>query len=216
MTTSEIRQLIEFQAQQLGPSLHLGVATALAGAIKRTQGLDRGKYPHLLPLTMRAEMREFLETNRLAAGWKVAGDPRLMGQLLLAQDEHRLELRFLKERRRTYPGGVPAAGPNRSRREVWGQLPLDFPVPIAAELMGPVRLLLLWDTAGSGDDLEFSLRIVHTIAAGVYGSAVPCDLILDVNDGGEIFKHLEFAGSPDEDHDFFVVDIDREENESGA
>lgn len=47
---------------------------------------------------MRAEMREYLETNRMANDWKVAGDPRKMGQLLLINPALSMEMQFLKER----------------------------------------------------------------------------------------------------------------------
>lgn len=217
MSSGDIRQAIEVQAGALGPVLHAGVATSLAGALKRNQGLKHAKYPHLMPLTMRAEMREYLEANPMVNDWKVDGDSRKMGQLLLAQKDLNLEMRFLKERRRSHPGGVPVAGKNKARRDVWADVPLDFALlAAAAPKSEPVRLLLLWDFLNAQTLDQFTLRIVHTLAPGVYGKAVPCDLILDVNDGGEIFKRLEFTGSPDDDDLFGLVDVDEEENESGS
>lgn len=217
MSSGEIRQAIEVQAEALGPVLHAGVATSLAGALKRTKGLAYTKYPHLMPLTMRAEMREYLEANPMVNDWRVEGDPRKMGQLLLAQEDLNLELRFLKERRRSYPNGVPVAGKNKTRRDVWVAVPLDFALLAAATPKAePVRLLLLWDFLDTQTLDQFTLRIVHTLAPGVYGKSVPCDLILDVKDGGGIFKRLEFTGSPDDDDLFGLVDVDEEENESGS
>ena len=40
--------------------------------------------------------------------------------------------------------------------------------------------------------------------------------LADVNDGGEIFKSLEFTGSPDDDDLFGMVDVDEEKDESGS
>lgn len=218
MSSGEIRQAIEVQAGVLGPVLHAGVATSLAGALTRNAGLQHTKYPHLMPLTMRAEMREYLEANPMANGWKIDGDPRKMGQLLLAHSELNMEMQFLKERRRTYPGGVPAAGKNKTRRQRWSNDPLDLNLHDVAHLdsAGPVRLLLLWDFLDAANLDQFKLRIVHTLEPGVYGKAVACDLILDVNDGGEIFKSLEFTGSPDDEDLFGEIHIDEEEDESGS
>lgn len=212
MSRGEVRQAIELQAEALGSLLHAGVATSLAAAQRRNEGLRHSKYPHLIPLTVRAEMREFLESNPAPNDWKVDGDPRLMGQLSLVHSDLNMEMRFLKERRRTYPGGVPIAGKTQARRERWISDPLDIAWPNGTTDMGePVELLLLWDFLTAETLDEFQLRIVHTLAPGVHGRAVPCDLILDVNDGGFIFSHLRFPGSPEPD-DFFSVEIAEEED----
>lgn len=216
MSSSGIREVIEAQAKLLGPVLHAGAATALASSLERTKGLRYTRYPHLLPLTMRVEMREYLEANPMLNGWEVSGDPRKMGQLLLHQKDLNLKLRFLKERRRSYPNGVPPAGKNKARRDAWVALPLDFAVLGAASpKAAPVRLLLLWDFLDAQTLDQFTLRIVHTLAPGFYGKSVPCDLILDVQDGGEIFKRLAFRGSADQHNFFERVDVDETENESG-
>ena len=218
MSSGEIRQAIEVQAGVLGPVLHAGVATSLAGALARNKVFKHGKYPHLMPLMMRAEMREYLEANPTANDWKVDGDPRKMGQLLLKHSDLNMEMQFLKERRRSYPGGVPIAGKNKGRRQRWSNDPLDLDLPgqPQTDAIDPVRLLLLWDFLDAQALGQFSLRIVHPLEPGVYGRAVPCDLILEVNDGGEIFKSLEFSGSPDDDNLFGLIDVDEEENESGS
>jgi len=190
------------------------MAVSLASAGKRTRGLPYERYPHLLPLTMRAEFREYLERESIPGGWSVGGDSRAMGQLLLQHAELGLEMRFVKERRRSYPGGIPVAGKNAARRARWTQPPLDLHIPGASRtVIDPVNLLLCWDFAARKTLDEFRLRIVHTLAPGTYGSAVPCDLILDVENGGTIFTHLAFAGA-DEDEDFFRLDISEEENGS--
>lgn len=215
MSSGDVRRAIEVQTEALGPVLYAGAATALTASRKRRRGLAHERYPHLLPLLMRVEMREFLEENPLPNGWVVGGDSTKMGQLLLHQPDLNLQMRFLKERRRTYPGGVPVAGRNPSRREDWIAEPFDFALPAGSNTPGSVRLLLLWDFLSRRDLKRFSLRIVHTLTPGVYGKAVPCDLILDVNDGGEIFKRLEFTGAP-QDRDFFAVEIAEEDGDGGS
>jgi len=217
MSSGEVRQAIEVQAEVLGPVLYTGVATSLAAALIRNKGLGHDKYPHLLPLLVRAEMREFLESNPAPNSWTIGGDSRKMGQLLLTQRDLSLEMRFLKERRRTYPGGVPIAGKNQVRRQQWTSDPLDIAVPEPTRNdIDPVRVLLLWDFLDGQTLDQFTLRIVHTLAPGVHGQAVPCDLIVDVKDGGTIFSHLKFPGSPEHD-DFFMVEIaEEEEGDSGS
>jgi hypothetical protein len=80
-----------------------------------------------------------------------------------------------------------------------------------SKVINPLNLLLCWDFASREAMDEFRLRIVHTLAPGTYGATVPCDLILDVEDGGNIFSRLKFAGS-DDDEDFFRINIREEEN----
>jgi hypothetical protein len=214
MSNEESRATIETQAQALAPTLHAGMATSLAAARKRTAGFAHDRHPHLLPLTMRAELREYLEREVMPNGWEVGGDSRLMGQLLLTQSALGMEMRFVKERRRSYPGGVPTAGKNPTRRLRWTQDPLDLELSGATKsVINPVNLLLCWDFASPESLDEFRLRIVHTLAPGAYGSAVPCDLILDVEDGGSIFTRLKFTGSRD-DEDLFKIDISEEEDGS--
>lgn len=217
MSSSETERIVLAEARNLGPLLHAGAATALAGSHVRAAGLGHAKYPHLVPMLMRSELREYLESNPVPNGWEISGDSRKMGQLLLRHSGLNLEMRFLKERRRTYPGGVPVAGASATRRKQWINEPLDFEmpgIPTTAQV-DPVRLLLLWDFNDAEALDQFSLRIVHTLAAGTYGQAVPCDLIVDVEDGGTIFGHLSFPGAHDS-VDFFEVDIDEREDESGS
>lgn len=83
MSSQGIHRAIETQAEALGPVLYAGVASAVAAAHVRRRGLEHSKYPHLLPLLVRTELREFLESNPIPLGWDVDGDPRKMGQLLL-------------------------------------------------------------------------------------------------------------------------------------
>ena len=214
MSAETQRSAVEIQAQALGPALHAGMAVSLVAARKRTSGLAHHRHPHLLPLVMRAEFREFLEHEAMPNGWEVSGNPGLMGQLSLSNPQLGMDMRFLKERRRSYPGGVPAAGSNATRRQRWTQDALDLGLPTDPEAsINPVNLLLCWDFASGSSLDEFRLRIVHTLSPGTYGAAVPCDLILDVEPGGSIFSRLKFTGSDDHE-DFFSLNISEEENGS--
>lgn len=218
MSGREVRRAIELQAEALGPVLYSGLATSLTAAHSRRQGLKHSKYPHLLPMLVRTELREFLESNRMPPGWSVGGDPRKMGQLLLNHRHLNLEMRVLKERRATYPNGIPVAGRNPARRAVWAADRLDLTWPSSTRVGHPdelVRLLLVWDLVTGSHLREFTLRVVHTIGTGIYGRAVPCDLVLDVKDGGGIFKSLEFTGSQ-ENEDLFAIEIDEEGDEIGS
>jgi hypothetical protein len=70
------------------------------------------------------------------------------------------------------------------------------------------KLLLLWDLLDSQDIKSgFTLRIVHTLAPGTYGSAVPIDLSIPLDASGGSWESLEFSGGDDAEN-FFVVDID--------
>lgn len=144
-------------------------------------------------------------------GWRVAGDPRRMGQLQLVNDSENLVLRVLKERRRTYPGGVPVAGPNSARRAVWRQTPLAIDLPDEPILNEAIELLLLWDRASEPGGSVVTVRLVHTLAPGIYGKRVPLDLSYELTPGGGIFDNLRFGGDPQDD-DLFAS-IDRQENE---
>jgi len=216
MSVDPIRAVIEAESRALGPTLHTGMATSLLAADGHMGRLRHTKYPHMLPMRLRCELREFLEEEGLPAGWRTGGDPRLMAQLFLSNDDLGLKLRVLKERRRTYPGGVPVAGRNAARREQWIAEPLPLELPLAVvkqQRKGPIPLLLLWDFAGE-DLTSFSLRIVHTLEAGVYGKRVALDLNLEVQTGGTIFDRLAFRGSP-EDDDLFGYSAELDEGEEG-
>lgn len=208
MTRDEMLRLVTSQATLLGPRLYESMSAAIQGAETRARGLKRSTYPHLRPLLTRAEVREYLRHEGLPEPWVLDGNPSLMGQLSLTAPELGLTLRLLKERRRTYPDGVPPAGRNPGRRQAW-QEPLPLEMLAGAQPAALTELLLLWDYAESekSDDTSFTLRIVHTTEAGEYGRAVRCDLDLRVQAGGTIFEQLVFRGDTD-DHDFFAVDID--------
>jgi hypothetical protein len=199
----DVRSVITAEAEVLSPHLYECVAESLQAARRRLAGLDYSMHPIPLPMVLRAEARERLKQRVLPSGWEVAGESRLMEQLQLEHPGHLFELRFLKERRRAYPGGVPAAGPNSSRRRAWDQYALDLDLDVAAAAPTLTTFLLVWDLKNSKNlDDGFTLRVVHPLKPGTYGQAVPCDLSLDLLPGGGIFDRLAFKGDA-EDTDLF-------------
>ena len=214
MTRDEMHQIVEVQAGLLGPRLYEGMSFAIQDAAGRAKGLDHTKYPHLRPLLTRSSLREHLEAEGLPARWQIGGNPSLMGQLYLSETTLGLKLRVLKERRRTYPGGVPIAGLSPTRRLTW-QAPL-FPISaITPPAQVPVNeLLLLWDYADKDKIKEgFTLRIVHTVEAGQHGRPVRCDIDFAVKTGGTIFENLTFTGDADEEN-FFATEAEIDDAET--
>lgn len=205
-----IKPFITHQAGVLSGTLDDAMATALAQARDDSRRYPHEKFPHLLPMLLRCAVRMDLEKRYLPPGWELAGNPKLMGQLLLSNDEYAIDLRLLKERRRSM--GVPHAGRNPERQKAWSgdiALPGTFPAPAQ-----PTRTTVLWvwdlldlPDAEDNEALAFTQRLVHTIAPGSYGRRVPCDLSLDLRHGGGIFDNLEFKGGDDET-DLFHVELD--------
>ncbi|MDR0285417.1 MAG: hypothetical protein LBI33_11115 [Propionibacteriaceae bacterium] len=160
---------------------------------------------HVMRLSLRIRLSE-----RSLPGWGLGGNPALSGQLHLVQADSGLLLKVLKERRRTYPGGVPPPGYNRTRREYWRNEPLQPVLPGMPRLLptdGWTNLLLLWDLVDAMDiDQGFTLRVVHTLTPGSYGSNVPIDLSVPLDASGGLWESLQFPGS-DDSEDFFV-DVD--------
>lgn len=215
MTPNEMQRLVMTQSGILAPRMYEGVASALADANTRTRGYKSDKYPHIRPMMARIAFREYLESETLPAEWRLGGNPKLMGQLYLTAPTLGLKLRFLKERRKTYPSGVPVAGQNRARREAWQQGGL-FPRPTVPvqQTQTMSELLLLWDYAKKESVAEgFTLRIVRPLAAGVYGQAVPYDLDIAVRPDGTIFTDMTFSGDSDDEDFFGEANIDRAEND---
>lgn len=209
MSDSAWRQLVEAEATRLGPRLFEGMSIAIPSAGNRARGLAHSRYPHVRPLLVRSDLREYLEGELLPAGWQVDGNPALMGQLLLVHRAFGLRFRVLKERRKC-PHGVPTAGRNSARRREWQAA---LPGPLTASRSRVTELLLLWDYAeADASGVAFTLRIVHTTEAGVYGRAVRCDLDLEVQAGGTIFESLSFGGGEDEEDFFSEVEIEQAEN----
>lgn len=215
MTPQHMRLRVERCADMVSLELYEGVTTGVASARAMLRSLpNRGDYPHLLPLGARAFMREHWLANGLPGDWQVAGNPRLMGQTFLWSANENLEMRLLKERRRSYPGGVPIAGSNETRRDDWRQAPFGFEIPGQPVSDETVRLLALWDLAQKDQGLVVSVRVVHTLAPGVFGSKVPVDLSYEIKPTGGIFDMLQFRGDSQDEN--FFAEIEREENEGDA
>jgi hypothetical protein len=206
MATPELARLVAQCVSPISPLLYQDTAIAITNAENRVGDLVRRGHLHLRSLTTRAELRAQLEGQALS-GWVVMGNPALMGELYLHHPEAGMTLRVLKERRRTYPGGVPVAGSNRARQQYWAQD--TFPgMPQTPRDNDEIRLLLLWDLVSATDiGRGFVLRVVRTTAVGQYGSSVPIDLSVDLSASGAAWEHLQFVGY-DEPEDFFRIDVD--------
>jgi len=213
MTREDVRRAVKGYADSASVALWEGLAAGIAEAEATLRGLPhRSDYPFALPLLARMHMRNYWIDGGAPAGWVVGGNPRLMGQTLLLHKEANIEMRLLKERRRTYPGGVPVAGTNAERRQYWqAMLPFNSVFPNESLVEDRLRLLLLWDRVMSGGEGRLTLRIVRTLGPGIYGQRVPLDMNYEIKQHGGIFDHLRFPGDPQDD-DLFA-DIDWQENE---
>ena len=215
MTLIETRLRVERCVQAISAPLYEGIASGYAEAEARLGTLTRiEEYPSLTPMVARAGMRNYWLDHGLGLEWRVGGNPRLSVQTTLYNHSEGLELRLLKERSRRYPGGVPVAGSNHARRQVWmgEQLGLEVPGLPAARTH---RCLLLWDRLlTEGGDPQLTVRVVHPIGTGVWGNRVPIDMSFEINPGGGMFDTLSFPGDPQLD-DFFP-NITREDNDEAA
>lgn len=154
-------------------------------------------HQHLIPIMTRVYMRDYWLNTQQIDGWTIGGNPRKTSQLILFSDEHPLELRVLKEHLGIQSGGVPPAGCNTARRTTWSNPPLlrteNEPtlmdgLPPGDEPGDRLRLLLLWDFQEHSEsegfspnlDDDLSIRVVHPIAPGRWGSPVPIDLSIDL------------------------------------
>ncbi|MGL5829470.1 MAG: hypothetical protein ACRC0L_07865 [Angustibacter sp.] len=212
-----VRETIERHVRAIAPTVYEGMAQSLILANRRAEGLSHPKYPHNLPMQARMELREYLEGVELDGGWLLAGNSRLMAELTLELPQENLVMRFLKERRRTYPGGVPVAGSNLARSNEWTNQSLDLTVPghdVTVIEDDPINLLLLWDFLDVQSHDGFGLRVVHTLKPGSYGHAVPIDLIINLDATGFTASRLKFQGSGDSEE--FFVDLTEEKVEDDA
>lgn len=205
------RDFVQERVGTIAQPLYEGVTAGLADAESRLAGYPHlDSYPALTAILARHSMRNYWVDGGMARPWEVQGQPHLMGQVIIVNAAANLELRLLKERIRTYPGGAPVAGKSDLRRQYWTQLAFDYPVPSAVN-EERTRLLLLWDRIAVEEEAQISVRVVHTCAPGHYGSAVPIDMSFNIEPGGGIFDQLTFEGDPQND-DFFP-DIAEDDNE---
>lgn len=212
MPADATRATVEALLSTVGQSLYEGVTVGLAASDTLMGRVPyREDYPWLASAHARVGARNYWRDNGIGDGWSLRGNPRLMGQTLLEHAEESVVLRLLKERRRTYPGGVPVAGSNEARRQEWQQPPLDVAADNAPTWASKTVLLLLWDRqVDSGRDVV-TVRAVHTLAPGVYGRAVPIDMSFDIEPGGTVFDQLAYRG--DDQPDDFFPHIVRDDNE---
>jgi hypothetical protein len=214
VATDDLVRLIADAVAPISPLLFQDTSIALTNAEGRVGDLVRNGAVHLRALTMREELRVMLADQDLA-GWATEGNPAKMGELYLRHSKTGLLLRVLKERRKTYPGGVPVAGTNQARRAYWAQQyqPM-LPIPGLAAVE-PLNLHLLWDLV-NGQDIEqgFTLRVVHTTEPGIYGSPVRIDLSVELDANINPWANLQFLG--DEEMEDFFPDEETGTDQQGA
>lgn len=212
-----VAQIVLERIGVIAPLLDEAMAGAILQAETRAFGLAHPRYPHLRPLTIRADLREALEAEPLPEGWRIDGDPRKMGQLILVDEVSGMRLRVLKAPY-SQPDRVPHAGSNHARRAEWTQPPFSELATRSAllddtHLAGQV-FLLLWTYVDPEDRAAgYTLRVVHTLVPGAFGEATRCDLDLLIPRGGAVGEgDLAFAGS-DADEDLFLFSLPDEADE---
>lgn len=214
MSDGVTREFVQQCVGAIAQPLYEGVSAGLADAGVRLAGYPHlDQYPALISILARHSMRNYWVDGGMAEPWQVLGQPHLMGQVILVNAEADLELRLLKERLKTYPGGAPVAGTNHDRRQYWTSptLPIDLPGVPSAER---TRLLLLCDRVVVEEEGRISVRVVHTLAPGHYGSAVPIDMSFNIEPSGQMFDQLAFEGEA-QDEDLFP-DIAKDDNEGDS
>ncbi|TFH52812.1 hypothetical protein E4J66_06260 [Actinomyces viscosus] len=217
MTLDATRQHIERAVNDLRDLVWETQSSAIASADTRCRGLKHNDYSYLRPIMTRTVFRDELGNVAMPKGWTLGGEPRRMAQTLITG--HGVCLRYLKERRSTYPGGVPAAGHTAARKTYWEQpLFTQFKEGEWAQPEEPVRttnLLLLWDYLSPADaDSAFTMRIVRPTGAGQYGRCTPFDISVDLAPSLGLEHGLRFRGDAD-DTDFYA-DIDDLEQKDGS
>lgn len=216
MSDGLTRGFVQARVGAIAQPLYEGVSAGLADAAARLAGYPHlDQYPALVPILARHSMRNYWLDGGISEPWDVQGQPYLMGQVILVNADAGLELRLLKERMKTYPGGVPVAGKNDERRQYWTAPTLPIEIPEATD-GDRTRLLLLWDRLIVEDESKIGVRVVHTLAPGYYGSAVPIDMSFNIEPTGQMFDQLAFEGDP-QDEDFFphIAEDDNEGDSFG-
>lgn len=202
MASDNLVRLVAETVAPISVPLFQTGSIALTLADNRVGDLVQQGDTGLLSRVMRGDFRAQLHSQELP-GWIIEGNPARSGELYLRHWDTGLLLRFLKERRKTYPGGVPVAGYNLARKNWWSQT-YQSPLPgLEQPTDHDLNLLLLWDLVDATViDQGIVMRVVRTIAPGVYGASVPIDLSVELNDTGGMWEWLKFVGD-DELTDFF-------------
>jgi hypothetical protein len=132
MPSERLRGLVERVVGPISLPIYEGVAAGLADALevgRRQKYVLEREYSFLLSMFARVSMREGWKTSLVPTGWRVGGEPQRMGQTILCSPDNGLRLRLLKENARIYKGGVPTAGHNRARRDLWERQEWQDPLP---------------------------------------------------------------------------------------
>ena len=203
--TAELHATVHDLVSPVALPLHEGMAAGLADARSRLGTMGRiDEAPHLIALATRHAARNYFMDGGLPPRWRVEGKPYLMGQVIV--EGPGVSLRVLKERRRSYPGGVPVAGSGRARQLAWSNVEWDLMGDPKPETLD---LLCVWDYRDDG----ISIRVVRPLHPGVYGSPVKLDVSYEVRPGGELFSTSRFAGGDDDTDLYEETVIDTEGNE---
>lgn len=196
------------EAFKLSTILWEAQSVALAETQALCKRFDHFIYPSIRPMMIRPCFREALQEAALPDGWILGGDTTKTVEIYLMNEAEGIRLRYLKERRATYPGGVPPAGRNPRRQAYW-TMPKLFDVDDSTVLPLQTNLLLLWDYLDSAHiEKGFTLRIVHTIAPGNWGQRTPIDLSIDIPGIPGLETVLEFEDYPEDT--LFFADLSEE------
>lgn len=214
MNSDDLRNLVVPALRIITPTIWEAQSVAITSAEQRADGIGHDRFPYVRPMLIRPLMRIALDDAELPAGWRISGDSRKMGQLLVCSDE--VSLRYLKERRQTRQGGVPHAGYNPARNAYWTpQLWEDAESADLTAAPSPIRLLLLWDFLSAGAEQQgFTMRVVRTTGPGKWSEQTPIDLSVPLLGDSDLIVPSEFE-EVDEDTDFFA-DLSEEASESDA
>lgn len=197
-------------AQDLTNVLWETQAASMAAAATACVGLAPGIGRYLRTQATRARFAHNLTDTNLPDGWTVTVAPSRMCKVTICGPD--VLVRYLKENRSGHPGGVPAAGRTRARREFWTQGSLFSGDPAAPAV---TNLLLLWDYSATPDE-GFTLRLVHPTGAGCYGSRTPIDLALDLLPGPGLEQGLVFRGGEDDADLFAIIDAEDLDQRDGS
>lgn len=199
-------EFVAGQVKSLSQFLLEAQAYGVSESVRRCGGWDVvDEYPFMPPLITRIGVREFCKRGSLPDGWMLDGNSRLMGQLMFTRDN--LALRYLKERRHTYPGGIPPAGRNPARRSFYQPSLPGLEEAGTDEV--PLNLILAWDYIDPRDLAQGTvMRIVHPVEAGVYGRAVGVDLSLEVGDDRQWLVDIDAFRPAEEEEDLYALTLE--------
>lgn len=202
MLDNETRRFFVREASALAPVLYPLYDDADAMA-QKTLPFDSHQHPHLFGQFRRAALRQMTEVaGVLPAGWKLGGNSRRSGQIIFTHRKGRASLRLLSENRSNV-NGVPHAGGNRARQEVWaGRDRFEQTVLL------PNRDLLL--LVSTGRDVP-SMRIVRTVTVGKFTGHAQCDFELKLLRDSSEYGFERFDGS-DESEDLFDVYLEGDQD----